>query len=199
MRNKQYNQSQLSNQIFLTRGRAYKKKNGLKVQKASKNPKAVFTPKPFEEIVPQLSWESQKQYETLRLYCQEDSLVKLSRRLDSLLKSGSYLKPILGNKSEPPSSRTLDRWCKKFDWVQRKDNWVAEECRFAFFSMTVKLHQNTTKTPPEMTVKRGQMSANEGSFQGNDGDFGANRGKSGRKMTATGDQKRPNATKIKGY
>lgn len=153
----------------------------MKTQKKSKNTILEYTPKAFEEIVPQLPEESLRKYEMLKLYCQEDSLVKLSKKVDSLLKSGSCPKPILGNKGKPPSLRTLDRWCKKFDWVQRKDKWVAEECRSAFFLMTVKLHQNTTKTPPEMTVKQGQMRANEGSFQGcskNDGGFGANRCKS---------------------
>ena len=179
----------------------------MKAQKSSKKTITEHTFKSFEEVVPQLQGESQRQYETLRLYCQEDSLVKLSKKLDSLLKSGSCPKTILGNKGRPPSLRSLDRWCKKFDWVQRKDKWVAEECRSAFFLMTVKLHQNTTKTPPEMTVKQGQMRANEGSFQGRQatkqreshqvgGDFWSNRVKSGQKTGGTCVQVLPNATKI---
>lgn len=140
----------------------------MKAQKSSKKTNTEYTPKSFEEIVPQLSGESQRNYETLRLYCQEDSLIKLSNKLVSLLEEGKCPREVLSKKGKFPSKRTLDRWCKKFDWVQRKDKWVAEECRYAFFLMTVKLHQNTTKTPPEMTVKQGQMSANEGSFEDHD-------------------------------
>jgi len=161
----------------------------MKAQKSSKKTITEHTFKSFEEVVPQLQGESQRQYETLRLYCREDSLVILSKKLDSLLKDGSCPKPILGSKSKPPSLRTLDRWCKKFDWVQRKDKWVAEECRSAFFLMTVKLHQNTTKTPPEMTVKQGQMRANEGSFQGS---VGAG------KMTVSCRQMSSNVVSLKG-
>lgn len=180
----------------------------MKAQKSSKKTITEHTFKSFEEIVPQLSGESQRNYETLRLYCQEDSLIKLSNKLVSLLEEGKCLREVLSKKGKFPSKRTLDRWCKKFDWVQRKDKWVAEECRSAFFLMTVKLHQNTTKTPPEMTVKQGQMSANEGSFQGsanvdglkgdsrNDGDSWSNEVKSGQKTGVTCVQMLPNATKI---
>lgn len=159
MKNKQHNQSHLSNQIFITRGGAYKKRNGLKAKKASKNPK-TFTPKSFEEVVPQLSWESQRRYEILRLYCHEDSLMKLDKKLDSLLRSDSCLKMILSNKGKLPSRRSLDRWCKKFHWVRRKEKWVAEKCRQTAYWFTknklktpsfleaVKIHQGYTKDTP---------------------------------------------------
>lgn len=90
-----------------------------------------YTPKSFEEIVPQLPEESQRNYEALRLYCQEDSLIKLSSKLAILLQEGKCPREVLNKKGKFPSRRTLDRWCKKFDWVQRKDSWVMEECKKA--------------------------------------------------------------------
>lgn len=106
----------------------------MKTQKSSKKTITEYTPKSFAEVVPRLPGESQRKYETLKLYCQEDSLVKLSKKLDSLLKGGNCPKPILGNKGRPPSLRTLERWSKKFEWIERKEPWTTEECRQLFYT-----------------------------------------------------------------
>ena len=165
MKNKQHNQNQLFNKNLLTRGKAYKEKGKKNSQGTSVNTKVVFTPKAFEEVVLMLPGESQRQYETLRLYCQEDSLVQLSKNFESLLKGGNCPRVILNNRGKPASLRTLERWSKKFDWIERKDAWVHEECEKMYYSsfmqpkrpsplMAVKLHQNATKTTPEIDGRK---------------------------------------------
>ena len=138
-------------------------KNKMKKHRPLKNTNTGYAPKSFREVVPQLPEESQRNYKTLRLYCQEDSLVKLSNKLTNLLQEGKCPKKVLNKKGKFPSERTLDRWCKKFDWVQRKDKWVAEECRRSAFWFDKQKHKISSFL---MAVKQRQMGADEGSFQG---------------------------------
>jgi len=101
----------------------------MKKQRSFKNTNTGYAPKSFREVIPQLSGESQRNYKTLRLYCQEDSLVRLRNKLALLLQERKCPKEILNKKGKAPSRRTLDRWCKKFNWVQRKNSWLTEESK----------------------------------------------------------------------
>jgi len=208
MKNKQHNQNQLLNKNLLTRTGAYKKKNKKDSSRTFPSPKVVFTPKTFKEIVPKLHYESQRQYEILKRYCQENSLVQLSKRLKSLLNSDKCPKTLLNNRGRLASLRTLERWSKKFDWVERKDAWVHEECERLYYSftqsthkrqsslMTVKYHQMTPEIPPDLAAERGQKSVDEFTLGENDSNSSLDRDKSGQKKAVKGNQGRSKATKI---
>lgn len=127
MKDKQHNQNQLLNKNLLTRGRTGKKKDKMDSQRTPVNPEAIFTPKAFEEVVPKLLHEAQRQYEALRLYCQEDSLIKARQRLNK--DDNTLPRELFDSKGNLPSLRTLERWSKRYYWVERKDDWITEECR----------------------------------------------------------------------
>jgi len=158
MTNKQHNQNHSLNKIK-TRGRTYKEKGKKDSQEASVNPKAIFIPKSFEQGVPKLPTESPRQYESLRLYCQKDSLVKVKQGLSQ--NANTLSSALFDNKGNLPSLHSLERWSKRFNWVERKENWVAEECRrlaFVFkkqrgkivaLAMEVELHQDCTSSSPK--------------------------------------------------
>lgn len=160
MNNKQHNQNQLSNKIFITKARpSYKEKTGGVKRKSFGSQKSIYTPRSFEEVVPRLKGESEGQYKALQLYCETGSLVKLRTKLAALV--ANERASLLTRRGGLPYRRTLDRWCRKFHWVTRKEKWTREQCKETYswftdqrrnnpsFLMTVKLHRGYTKATPK--------------------------------------------------
>ncbi|QQS44356.1 hypothetical protein IPM65_02025 [Candidatus Roizmanbacteria bacterium] len=160
MNNKQHNQNQLSNKIFITKTRpSYKKKTEEVTLKSSRKPKPSHVPKSFEEVIPQLIGESEAQYKNLQLYCEAGSLVKLRAKLAAL--ANNKQAPFFTRRGGLPYRRTLDRWCCRFRWVKRKEKWTREQCKETYFwftdqrrnnpsfLMAVKLRQRYTKATPK--------------------------------------------------
>jgi hypothetical protein len=119
----------------------------------------LYKARPFEQVVMKLEKESEAQYGVFKLYCKTGSLVKLRSGLEAL--STDKQTPLFTRRGGLPYRRTLDRWCRKFRWVIRKEKWTREQCKETYswftdqrrnnpsFLMAVKPDRGYTKYIPD--------------------------------------------------
>ena len=119
----------------------------------------LYKARPFEQVAMKLEKESLAQYGVFKLYCDAGSLVKLRFKLETL--SADKQTSLFTRRGGLPYRRTLDRWCRKFHWVKRKEKWTKELCKETYswftdqrrnnpsFLLAVKPDQGYTKHTPE--------------------------------------------------
>ncbi|GEM_PF-6513810 len=131
-----------------------------RIKQTRKNASGIlYKARPFEQVVMRLDNESEAQYGVFKFYCESGSLVKLRSELETLSTDKQTL--LFTRRGGLPNRRTLDRWCRKFHWVKRKEKWTRERCRETYswftdqrrnnpsFLMAVKPDQGYTKHTPE--------------------------------------------------
>jgi len=125
MRNKQHNQNHSLNKIK-TRRTPYKKKRDNESHKSSRNPKAFSPQRELYRIVPRLKSESAPQYTAFLVYCESKSISETARELSVKVgQDEGKMSAVFNQFKATPTKRTLERWSKKFRWVERKDRQLA--------------------------------------------------------------------------
>jgi len=75
--------------------------------------------------------EEEEQYVVWLLYCDSGSIAKLHRTLSGLWSSIGEVPPefanLRSNLKNPPALKTLERWSKKYRWVERCELKLAED------------------------------------------------------------------------